>query len=472
MAKATKKNNTATKTEPTKRPEVLRADLVTHALEKHDLPTDGTVEDRAERLEAWFKSEYEKQTTSPDPSVRKAADILACEPPDATASIGCRYKSLPSWPFCPFCGQAETDEAREALEKLEKSLAPTPTEAVAAPKPGEIVAVTAAEIKAKRARRAKKSDPSTEPTVESAETSAETKNTEIETVEHTPETAIVPVAPTTEPAEETTAEADRGFTAAYLDVLEKRVLDAQRKRETTLVETFYAEGEALKEIRDHNLFALVLNADGKPVFPNFGSYAYAKFEYSHGHASKLVRIVELIPRELALKMGVAKASALAVESMPAEIREKLLPIAASLTVKELDAKIKLLLDPPEPPPAAATPVSSGDAPPYDEDGVYRDDEESDDSEDDGDAKGPSSVRGEHEETDEELLRPKTVAVTLADEEHVIALHVAGSTVKPAKKISDGGHAEISTISGHKLRFDLRIGEDGGMEIVFKIRRPG
>jgi hypothetical protein len=95
--------------------------------------------------------------------------------------------------------------------------------------------------------------------------------------------------------------------------------------------------------------------------------------------------------------------------------------------------------------------------------VVLEDGEEEDDETDADDDPPESARP--------TVDRKTVTVSLGDTSFSIPLFVKGSSVKPAKKIEDGAHAELSTMAGHKLRFEIRIGDGGQIEIGMTVVRP-
>ena len=82
-----------------------------------------------------------------------------------------------------------------------------------------------------------------------------------------------------------------------------RLLALIERRKTTITEDFYDIGEALKELLDHKLY-------GAMGYGSFEQMLEARKVMSPAQAYKLIRLVEGIPRDEALRLGQERAYAL------------------------------------------------------------------------------------------------------------------------------------------------------------------
>lgn len=465
---------------------VLNETLIAEELKKHGLPEEGTIVERARRLESVYL----------DGNIQ---DLMRCEPPDGTTSedttaLGCLYSSPDDLPACPFCG----------MTGVEGNAAPTttnkPEAKPAEEKPAE-VKVTAAEVKAKKDKR--KKEKAVETPAES--TPAEPPANDVTSMKRDVGLPVEKKAAIMSPddiADQEALDGAAGGTLADLDALIKAAKDAKDLRERIDAETFWDEGFALQKIHDLKLWTLVVREeDGKRAYPTFEHFVGEVFDYARGHAWFLIKISRSLTRSQATSIGVGASRSVAVaysrffelfgEDVANAQRARLLAEAPKKTTRELEQEVsrlnnaavivanEYLKTPEKDRPAILAEIGRADADrmeadakritapklperepvvhvDHNDDGVVIEDNE------DEDHGAPNSRR---------IPEPKTVSVSLGETSFEVPLYVNGSSTKAAKKVEDGAHGSLSTLTGHSIKFELRIGDGGQLHVDVKITRP-
>lgn len=488
---ASKKNGAAKKDETTsaaeapatsglsRRNDILKPESITAALKAAGLKTKGTLVEKAERLNDYYLSQ----------PADKITDCVPSAPPDADGNypegtLGCGYASLRELPECPFCGDGEivnNDVAAEAALSADSDDPPTEDEPESEPPPvvsrsaGEprIALVSSAAIK--KARRRSKERAAESAAEQDLAASMQRSDGEEEQPPASGETSTATSAARAEDEAEMVAAAGR--TSADLDAQVRRVHEARELRERTDAATFWEEGDALRVIFDEKLYCTVRREhDGGPEFRSFTEFAIKEFDYSGAHAYSLIAIARTFDRPMAERLKVLAAKSIAQapeEEQPRLIRwalgELILPGSrepepkpTAREVMEEVARINRALKAgPAAPPAAAEPPLRVR---HDEDGVVIEDE----PESRGNVSS-SGAAGEKKATTP--AEAKTITVSYAATRTVIPLHVNGSNVKPAKKVSDGPHGSFLSLNGMRIEVSVEVGDEGQLQVVHTIHRP-
>lgn len=510
---------------PKKRNEVLNPDLVRKYLVQERLSTSGSTIEQADRLEKHFEHEVNKGDVD-------AASMLECLPSQREDgsipenALGCMRSAPSTIPECPFCGMTDVLTTTPAVPKepekkgdkkgkgakkdepgeIEKSGAPEtsehsaepPAEATeeravdgvnpapseetpppATPSPGGTVKTNAAKIRKSKGKNA------------AASLSAPALDTGEEDGEK-PEDKPSDSPPVDAAAKENDdAEPPTGATAADLDAQCERVEKAKDSAERTTALSFWEQGDAIREIHEKKLWAVVRNDDGSPVYRSFGEFTARRFDMSQATAYGHKKVAEVFDRGTAEALGFTRMKELlSAQDLPGGVFSALVGRALKrtesgtnfvLSVRELRdevAKEKRLLAGP-PPPVAASPVETGTAPKSDAVEETEDEHEDRDSDDESDAPESSNrvdhdedgVVREPEERRARTTEPRTVTLSLADPRVVVPLYRKGSSVKPAKKIEDGCHGSFSGINGATVKVEVVIGEGAELQIVLTFDRP-
>jgi hypothetical protein len=513
---------------PKKRNEVLNPALVEKYLGETGLPTDGTIEEQADRLEAFFEHEANKAGGDP-------ASMLECLPSlreDDSVSddaLGC-YRSAPSTiPECPFCGMTDTvttfaPAAKESEKKsgkkgkakkddpvedkvdetpivepenapvaaqeggkdaLEEESSPEPAKASAAASEG-LVKTNAKSIRKNKGKAGAAALMA--PTLDVAEEAPGEVLKVDESIARSDAAASETVAPETE-----NDSPPEGATVADLDRECARVTNAQGLAERTTALSMWEQGDAIQNIYERKLWCLERNhEDGSPVYKSFGEFTARKFDMSQATAYAYKRVVAIFDRATVEALGFSRMKELlSAQDLPASVLRSLVEralkrlengsafVLSSRELRDEVAKEKRLLVSPPPPVAPASTAKSSPVENNDPGAEDRDER----AVDENDAAPPSNrvdhdddgvVREDEEEGDRPRSRaaePRTVTVSLSDTRFVIPLYRKGSNVKPAKKIEDGCHGSISGMNGTTMKVEVVIGEGAELQLVLTIDRP-
>lgn len=452
---------------PERRNDILKQDSIVEALKSLKKKRTGSLVEQAERLEAYYLTKpQDEQSDCRLPPRDEAGNF----PP---GSLGCGYVSLYELPACPFCGESDFLEGHgpssasdDAESKGQETPAENEEDGEGMPVPPPVVSrpvrVSSATVKARRK-------------------SKERASVELDGVASTrapddePEAAVASsgAALTVREQDEAEMVALAGRTSKDLDDEVRRVHEARELRERTDAATFWEEGDALRKIFEEKLYCTVRRAsDGGPEYRSFGEFVIRQFDYSNGHAFALIAIARTFDKQTAERLKVAAAKSIA--QAPEEERSRLVSWALGElvrpgrrepeprpTTREVMAEVaNINRRLKAPPPAFAS--SDGPVPKvrHDADGVVIEDE---------------NVVGEtprNEKRSAPSVEPKTITVSYAETRSVIPLHVSGSDVKAAKKISDGPHGSFVSLNGMTIELRLKVGDEGQLQIVQTIRRPG
>lgn len=510
---------------PKKRNEILREDLLTKYLGEAGLPAEGTAIEMADRLEAFYEHEHRKAGEGPEA-------MLECLPPqrdngtfDEEGNLGC-FRSAPvTVPECPFCGMTDVlttapaapkehekkggkkgkgakkdePEARAktnpepapeasptADEKVEPAVAepvapkeeeiapPASEKADAAPAVAGMVKTNAAKIrKGKGAKGA-------------ASLAAPALDVPPEDIVEEPSPAGAPPLSATvaSPAEPEDSAPPSGATVADLDLQCRRVERAKDSAERTTALSLWEQGDAIREIHEKKLWALVRNDDGSPVYRSFGEFTARRFDMSQPTAYAHKKVAEVFDRGTAEALGFTRVKELlSAQELPETTFASLVARALKradagaafvLSVRELRdevAKEKRLLVAPAP---SVAPISEPATAVKDRPEEERDEEAEDEPEERSSTRVDHDEDGVVRESEDRRSRasePKTVTVSLADTRIVVPLFKKGSSVKPAKKIEDGCHGSFSGINGATVKVEIVIGEGAELQLVMAIERP-
>jgi hypothetical protein len=459
----TKSDANAQPKQPEKRFSIVQPKLVFTALEQHGLPTDGTEEERTNRLASYYLHEERTNKIS----------LAECQPDgwqlgdevDPTKTTGCFFMSDQTLPTCPFCGDggevsispppaappSTNDDVTAAVNVATKKAIEKKKESVAK--------VSSKDVKnKKKARGAAKED--VEPKDEKPATEPETaKSTSI-------------VKPEVEALDLPSATA--GGTIEELVQAESEIDALYAWAAKAEADTAWEVGRRLIAIRDKKLYTQKRNEDKTLVYATFGHYLGARFDMTTDYASKLIRIAALMSKEDAEAVGVRKALTIIGSQLPDNTTKELIEYASGKdkegkplrSFRELENEIRKIKNPQLP---AGTSSSNAAVDPDgddDEEHVDLDDDDSDDLDEEDSDDEPESKPAKTKEKPKQLTSISFEAKTFE-----IPLHVKGSQIKPAKKIQDEPHGMLLCLGGTKMFFRVEIGENAELKIVSKIETP-
>lgn len=420
-------------------------------LERRGLPTDGSEEERTNRLSSFFVHEAQKRKTG----------MIDCQPDDADDPLGCGIKSLEDCDVCPFCGKggeivAAPKEAPRADKGIESNV--KAAEKKAEKKGDGVARVTSKDVKKKKEERGEKvEDKPPQPAIEAS------KSGEIVPSESEVEASDLP-------------SLSASGTAADLDRMCSEIDVGLEKYARNQVAVMWEVGAKFATIRDRKLWSTVRHEDGGFAYQNFGSFVsqrFRDFDFTPDHAMLMIRIAGELTQEQAISLGIAKAKAILdaknarnAEPITDAQKNDLILLAPDMSVSELRAKIKRM-QAPQLPAASTGPVVATSADDSDDD-EDRDDEDSDD-EDDEDDEAPDSTRAPANKPT--VRQPQMTSVTFEKKEFSIGLVQKGSQIKAAKKIQDEPRGTLSVPGGTKIHFVLKIGDDGQIFIEGKVETP-
>lgn len=476
----------------------LREEKLNAEILRLGLSEEGTIVERAIRLEMYYQDEQTRLSLPIE-------DLLRCHPslpeggglPEETA-LGCLYSSPKTYDACPFCGMTDVEEGGAAAPVLATKPEDKPVE----------VKVTAAEVKAKKDKRKTKEKGGGElavltDAIVAKRDEGKPLSDDVTSMRHDvglPTEKKTAIVSPDDVADQEALAAAAGGTLADLDALVKQAKNAKDLRERIDAETFWDEGFALQQIHDKKLWTLVLREDGARAYPTFEHFVGEVFDYARGHAWSLIKISRVLTRAQATSVGVYMARTVTIgysrmfelfgEEVADAQRERLLAVAPKKTGRELEDEVRrmnnaativaneVLKTPEKDRPTILAEIGRADADrmeadakrittpklperepvvhvDHDDDGVVIEDNDEDDG-------APSSRR---------IPEPKTVSISLGETSFEVPLYVNGSSAKPAKKVEDGAHGSLSTLTGHSIKFELRIGDGGQLHVDVKITRP-
>ncbi len=437
--------------------EIVDPKRVFRELERFGLPTEGTPNERTDRLSSYYAHEAQKS---------KGA-MIDCQPDDESDPLGCRIKSPDGYDECPFCGKGgdivtlpkEAPKADRDIElnvvaagKKPELAKPLSESKASSDKP---VKVSAKDIKAKKKERG-----------EVIENKGESATLADAIVQPKPEIVAVDL-----PSVST------GGTIHDLERIEHRVDEVTEGMLTNQALSMWELGTLLAEIRDKKLWSLPRHADDNFKYVNFNSYVAQRFDFTPDHAMLMIRIASSMTRENAA-IGSAKAKAILDAKLPDDMTANLVAFASEKdergyfihSLVELRMKIKGLKDPqlpPAPSQSATTSVSDDDE--DRDDGAAEDDDDLDEDDSDDEDDEPRSSRPTPNKT--KAQPAKMFSVSYETREMSIPLVQKGSQIKEAKKIQDEPHATEQLPGGVKIHYTIRIGDGGQLFLDRRVETP-
>lgn len=427
-------------------------------LEVHGLPTDGTPNERADRLAGFYVHEAQK----------KKIKLADCQPDDAADELCCGFLSDEKLAECPFCGKGgEVVTLPKAAPKADKDIelnvkaAETKVEEKQSEK---LAKVNSKKLKEKKKERGEvvKETPAPAPSdSEPSEGSTEIVSAKSE---------VVAIDLPSESA---------GGSAADLDRICLRIdatVEGMLKNEAL---SMWEIGRDLAEIRDKKLWSTIRNnADGSYLYSGMNVFIAQRFYFTPDHAAEMMRIATTFSKQDA-EIGAAKARTILAAKLPDDMTLALVAFAKEKdernkfvhTLNELKMKIRIMKDP-QLPAASTSTRPTPSAPSNASDGQNDEDRDDEDDEDDEDR--------DDEDDEPESSRPATkpaarpaqmLSVSFEKREFSIPLVQKGSQIKAAKKIQDEPHGTLQVPGGTKIHFVVKIGDDGQVFIEARIETP-
>lgn len=228
-----------------------------------------------------------------------------------------------------------------------------------------------------------------------------------------------------------------------------------RRRE---LENYWDLGHELIVVYDRKLHEQRRDpATGAPMYKNFGQFLQREFGFSDVHCFRMMDVAREFDRPLAIELGVKKAHLLHSVRVAMDANVKTEPQrkaaneqfarfverAKSETFVELEKDLLPVIK-------AAPQLDHG-----------------------GRRGHGGRPKGRLSQAPAAPAEPEKERVTCAFElgHRTVPLYVHGAKDKRAKKLSDGPHGVERLVNGVLVRYEVRLGADGNLELDVLVRRP-